>query len=1369
MPIGKVEQFDLASKKWAAYVRRVDQFMKLNEIKPELHVATLVTLVGQPTYDLMCDLCAPATPETKTYKELIQIVGDHLEPQLCEIAERHFFRHRPQRMGESLSEFLQDLKHLASRCNFGSDLEVNLRDQFVSGLASDDMKSRLYAEPKLNYKRAVELAFALEAAGRHAQASGPGGAATSTRYLDSPAAEPLHLVEARGARRPAGETGASGRGPGARGAGDRQAKPCWRCGRNHRADNCRFRNYTCDVCKEKGHLKVMCKKSADDSLRRGHNYITESDESECDLYNINVCGKDDKPYLIRPTVNGTTLTFELDTGSKLSTINFDCYEKYFKMLPLLQNNVFLRSYTGTLIESIGYIQVNVALGEHSAEKLKLFVIKNGGPPLCGRTWLRQLNIEKININDFLLNNLTDETLIQNLRYDFPTVFAPGLGTCSKKISLTLTDSKPVFVKARSLPLALREPVERELQRLEAEGTIYKVDYSDYGTPIVPVIKKSGDIRICGDYKVTINPKLVREPYPLPRIEELFAALSGGEQYSKIDLTNAYQQLFLEESSRACTAITTHVGTYVYKRTPFGLTCIPEKFQKFMEETLRGLRGITCYLDDIAVTGRTRAEHIENLRALFERLREVGLRIKLEKCSFLQDSITYVGFIINKEGLHADPNKIKAIVSAPAPKDITQLRSFLGLVNYYAKFIPNLSTILYPLHRLLRKNVEWIWNKDCDTAFQDIKNVVLSKNVLVHYDPNLPLVLSVDSSSYGLGSVLSHRYSNGEERPICFASRTLNAAERGYSQLDKEALAIFTGVVKHHQYLYGRHFIIKTDHKPLTFIFGPKGGLPQTAASRLQRYAVRLAAYNFDIEFVKSADNSNVDALSRLPLPNERKNYKEVDSVTYLNYVEDSISISAKEVASRTKQDNVLKKICEYIISGWPSSMGSDLKPYHNRKDCLTIDRGCILYNHRVVIPLSLRKEILNELHEGHLGVVKMKNIARGYVYWPQLDAEIEALCRACAACRQQRDAPPRSLLHPWAHPTRPWQRIHIDFGELQGKHYLVTIDAHTKWIEVQKMGSTAAGATVLKLRELFARFGLPSQVVSDGGPPFSSREFTDFMLKNRILHTITSPYRPAGNGAAENAVKSVKRAMKKALYEGADVDTAIAKFLFQYRNCEHATTGVAPAVAMFGRRLRGRLDAVRPSSERDVEAAQVRAGRLRPGAERSAQPGDHVLARDYRSRAQKWAQATVTARDAPLTYRVRLADGQEWRRHIDQLLPIKRQSMTLSSLQLEPAEVHSYEIDEPSTAISKTTNDHLTGEGGSEDEILIESSENSSSVEFYSEASDNEHDVALTMPASEHLEIQTDCVQIPTELDPSPVRVAERPKRACLFRGKYNK
>lgn len=1272
MPIGKIEPFTLSSKQWPAYVRRVNQFILLNDIKEELKVSMLITVVGEATYSLMCDLCSPSFPEDKKYDELVQLVTKHLEPQRSEIAERHVFRLRRQRTGEPLMEYLQALKHLASTCNFGrcqkcSSLEENLRDQFVSGLTSETMRSRIFAEREIKYKEAVELALALESAEKHAEVSGT-TAPSTTSGASGDAGEGLHFTRGgriRGGGRTSTGAGASrgaggGAGAGAyggagavvgsrggAGGGVPPAQACWRCGRAHRADRCRFINYNCDECKQRGHLKVMCKRKSDSGrVTSRQNYVSGEEDESDELYNIEVAAKGNRPYFVEIGMDSYKIECEIDTGSRISAISDDLYSRIFSHKMIKPHNSILRCYSGSQIESLGYIEVDVSLKNIRVKSLPLFIIKGGSRPLLGREWMRALKITQININEII-----DNDIVNRLSTEYPEVFTEKLGTCKRAIRLQLSDVEPVYVRARPVPLALRARVERELARLEADGTIYRVEYSDFGTPIVPVVKQNGEIRICGDYKITINPKLKRDFYPLPRIDELFANLSGGERFTKIDLKHAYEQCMLTEDSQPYTAITTHIGTFVYRRTPYGLSCIPEKFQKIMEETLRGVPGCVVFLDDICVTGTNTQNHLRNLRAVLERLRNMGMTIKLSKCLFLQKCVKYLGFIIDKEGLRPDPAKLEAISSAPQPKNVSELKSFLGMLNYYGKFIPNLSTLLHPLHGLLRKEVSWEWNSACEEAFKEAKRILLSERVLAHYQEGLPLVLSVDSSAYGLGALLAHRYTDGSERPVSYVSRTLTATEQNYSQLDKEALAMFFGVTKHHHYLFGRRFTLRTDHQPLTHIFGVKGGIPQTAASRLQRWATRLAAYDFNVEFVRSADNGPADALSRLPLPREGR---ALETMSYINLIEESFPISFKDIAKETEKNSLLCKVKGYVMFGWPSSAKSDdEKPFFARKQELVVELGCLIYKYRIVVPPSLQKQVLKEVHEGHLGINKMKNLARNYVYWPSMDTDIVELCRACDACGAVRDAAPHAPLHPWEFPLHPWQRLHADFADCAGRRYLIVVDANSKWIEVIEMRSTEAGATTAAFRGIFARFGLPSQLVTDNGPPFFSREFKLFCEKNCIRHVTTAPYRPQGNGAAENAVKTVKKAIKRALHEGENVSTALNKFLFQYRNCEHATTGVSPAVALQGRRLRGRLDALRPDVSSAVHAAQRRqvSGARGTDAPRLVH-GDEVLARDYTAGGKKWAAGKVVSDTGPVSYKVVVGNGREWRRHIDQLIPM---------------------------------------------------------------------------------------------------------------------
>ena len=270
-----------------------------------------------------------------------------------------------------------------------------------------------------------------------------------------------------------------------------------------------------------------------------------------------------------------------------------------------------------------------------------------------------------------------------------------------------------------------------------------------------------------------------------------------------------------------------------------------------------LRDIKVYLDDILVTGATTEEHLRNLAAVLARLQAAGLRLNKSKWFFLRDRIVY---LIDADGLHPTEDKVKAIKEVSKPRNITELRSFLGIINYYHKFLPDLSGRLQPLYKLLRKKSRWVWGQEQDRAFSKAKEALQQDSLLVHFDPSKPLILACDASPYGVGAVLS---GDGTERPIAYASRTLTDAEKRYSQIEKEGLAIVFGVKKFHSYLFGRSFTIESDHQPL-FLFGEKKGIPSLASARIQRWALTLSAYSYTIRHKPGRTLGNVDALSRLP-------------------------------------------------------------------------------------------------------------------------------------------------------------------------------------------------------------------------------------------------------------------------------------------------------------------------------------------------------------------------------------------------------------------------------------------------------------------------------------------------------------------------
>ena len=264
-------------------------------------------------------------------------------------------------------------------------------------------------------------------------------------------------------------------------------------------------------------------------------------------------------------------------------------------------------------------------------------------------------------------------------------------------------------------------------------------------------------------------------------------------------------------------------------------------------------------------GKTYAEQLQRLEKVLQRLLQYGIRARKEKCTFFSSSVEYLGHRIDAEGRHPLESKLQAIREAPEPTNVTELRSFLGLLNYYGIFIPKLSSLVHPMNALLHKNAHWSWTPECKAAFREAKEKLVSSQALVHYDSNLPIVLAGDASAYGVGAVISHITPDGREHPIAFASRALSSSERNYSQVEKEALSLIYGVKKFNCYLFGRRFTLETDHKPLTAIFGSKKGTSAMAAARLQRWAIQLGAYDYTIKFRPTQSHSNADGLSRLPL------------------------------------------------------------------------------------------------------------------------------------------------------------------------------------------------------------------------------------------------------------------------------------------------------------------------------------------------------------------------------------------------------------------------------------------------------------------------------------------------------------------------
>ena len=392
-------------------------------------------------------------------------------------------------------------------------------------------------------------------------------------------------------------------------------------------------------------------------------------------------------------------------------------------------------------------------------------------------------------------------------------------------------------------------------------------------------------------------------------------------------------------------------------------------------------------------------------------------------------VTYLGFRINQEGISPVDEKIKPILEALVPQNVTQLKSFLGMLNCYHRHIPNMADILEPLHWLLWKNCTWNWSERQEKAFKKAKELLTSLTLLVHYDPNKQILLSCDASPYGLGAVLAHCMPDGSQRPIAYASHTLSSAERNYSQIEKEGLAIVYAVKKFHQYLHGRRFTIFSDHKPLLGLLSEYSPIPSMTAARIQRWALLLSSYNYELRYQKGTANANADGMSQSPHQALETEISAVNNdIMMVNL--SRAPVTSVEVKTRTRRNPVLSRVLEFVLKGWPEefSASESFQPYVTRANELAVDNGCLLWGSRVIIPPSLRGTVLNELYQVHLGMSRMKSLACCYCWWPSMDTEIEQCVRACKDCVSSQNNPSPAPLHPWEDTTKPWAQLHVDYA-----------------------------------------------------------------------------------------------------------------------------------------------------------------------------------------------------------------------------------------------------------------------------------------------------------------------------------------------------
>ena len=764
------------------------------------------------------------------------------------------------------------------------------------------------------------------------------------------------------------------------------------------------------------------------------------------------------------------------------------------------------------------------------------------------------------------------------------------------------DAHPFRQQLRRQPISVTDVIDKQVQQMLETGVI-EPSTSPWVSNVVMVKKKDGTMRFCVDYR-QLNKLTRKDAYPLPRIDSCLDAMAGSRFFSTFDLRSGYHQLRVCEADSDKTSFATRTGTYRFRRLPFGLCNSGSTFQRVMDIAMRGLNFTLClvYLDDIIVYSPTVEEHMSRLEALFDRLRQAGLKLKPSKCELVRTTVDFLGHRVSGDGVSTAPSKIEAVVAWPVPCNVTEVRAFLGLCGYYRRFVCNFANIAAPLHALTGHNQTFRWTVQCQEAFDSLKAALSSSPVLVMPDDTGRFILDTDASGSSLGAVLS-QVQEGRERVVAFGSRVLSKTEKNYCVTRRELLAVVTFVRFFKQYLLGRNFLIRTDHSCLRWLRHTPEPIGQQA-----RWCSILEEFDFEIEHRPGKSHGNADALSRRPcrqcgagedrVPGQVRAVKPVPLIPVVQGLDQEQMAKDYETDPQLAEFYNLKSTCEECPAITDRSGFSGVtKTLCMEWDRFKIEDGVLFRKWwvfgkgsdrwQLIPPSFCREKILDVVHAGfgggHLGVRKMRARLQQQCFWPGWQRDVESFCSRCPACASYfRGTPPRRGKLQLAPVGEPWERLAIDITgphpvSATGFRFLLTgIDLFTKWaFAIPCRNHEAQTVARLLVEQVFTIFGPPAQLLSDRGPEFESNLMKELCIGFGIDKIRTTAYKPSTNGAVERFHRTLNSMLGKVISRSQrDWDLHVPYVLSAYRSSVHEATGFSPNYLMFGRELRVPIELV---------------------------------------------------------------------------------------------------------------------------------------------------------------------------------------------------
>lgn len=1128
-------------KDWVKWIKRFERFRSASGLiykSQESQVNTLIYCLGPEAEDLLTSFNLTEA-ESNTYKIVYEKFNKLLSEKKNIIFERANFFNRVQKEDEPVEVFINNLYSLVDSCEFKELKEEMIRDRIVVGVRDSKLSEGLQRDPNLTLESAIIRVKQYESI----KSQQP-----TVRKIEEKCIDNLNKRTTFKQRSENKQKGMKQNG-------------CGKCGAKlyHHWSKCPANEVICNNCKRIGHFGKCCKTKKIYEMRKNRPEVEDEEDAESseEAYLEEIIVEEvhsegeDKPVYVNLKISNKIIRFKVDTGADVTVIDKTLFEKL---------NIKLKTTTKTLsacgrnnLKLLGYFNSKISYKDKQLEH-KIYVIANKQRPLLSRYACKMLNLIQINIDELDLNLYND--------------LFKGLGELKYPYEIKLEENyKPYAVAVpRRVAISLRNKVKIELERMVKEGVITPIkEPTEWCAPIVVVPKPNGSVRLCVDY-TELNKCVMRERFQLPSVDESLAQLSGANVFSVLDASSGFWQVPLSENCKKITTFIAPFGRYFFNRLPFGINSGPEHFQRRIKEILEGLEGVINHIDDILVWGKNQEEHDLRLKYVFRKLKKEGVTLNKSKCKIGVKSVKYLGHIIENGKVKPDPERIKAIINLPQPSNISELRRFLGMINYIMKFVPNLAEKTKNLRDLLNKNSEWIWAAPQIQCFENLKKEITQHPVLSLYDPNKLSRVSADASSFGIGAVLEQE-TNDVWKPVYFASRSLNETERRYAQIEKEALSITWACEKFKDYILGTNFKILTDHKPLVQILQSKP--ISSLSARLQRFRMRLSTFKYNVEHIPGKNFWTADTLSRAPLKDTFLNNKDVlEEELFINSVIQHMPYSdvlLEQVRIAQRQNAQCVRLEENIKNGF-SDKNFYFWPYRGE---MSVNKGLIMKGNRIYIPPSLRQEMLKRLHTGHVGLTKCRRRAQQSMWWPNLTNDIKKIVENCPICTEHRINHVEPLM-PTELPKRPWILLGVDLMEFKAKKYLILIDYYSKFIEVAYLNKTTSWDIITKMKNIFSRYGIPEEIRSDNGPQFSSEDFKDFSKEYGFIHAKSSPKFPQSNGQVERAVKIVKDILKK--------NTDIFLGLLTYR-ATPLESGFSPAELLFGRKIRTLI----PIIEKEME------------------------------------------------------------------------------------------------------------------------------------------------------------------------------------------